>query len=96
MNIKERLARREQQDIIHMGQVVEVALDGEFGEILEVLMNGRISREAQESRGGRLSADRHLGRIEMCEILMDDLNQFIADKAKLQMPLEEEDNRERV
>lgn len=88
--IEERLtkcAKGESEHIIYVGEVVERTLKGEFGAIIKALTAGRTSRELAENRDGKMSADRILGRIEMAEILWNDLEQFVEDKDKALEPV---------
>lgn len=81
--IEERIAgcgRKESEHIIYVGELVERMLKGEFGAVLKALTAGRVSAELSSNRDGKLSADRILGRLEMADGLMADLEQFVIDK----------------
>ena len=85
VDIEERLAacsRGDLDNIIHVGNVVEKALQGEIGSILRALLRGRSSMELSESRlqGGTLNADRFLGRLDAYEKIWTDLEQYVHDK----------------
>lgn len=89
ISIEERLAacgRGETDAKVYVGQLVERIMKGEFGAILKALTAGRASREIYENRDGKLSSDRVLGRIEMAELIWDDLEQFVLDKDSLMRP----------
>lgn len=80
--IDERLtacSRGDSSSVIYIRDLVERTLKGEFGAILKALTVGRTSRELAENRNGKLSSDRVLGRIEMAEILWNDLEQYVLD-----------------
>ncbi len=88
-SIEERLASAGRGDvsaIIHLRDLVERTLKGEFGAILKALTVGRTSRELAENRDGKLSSDRVLGRIEMAELLWNDLEQYVIDGDSLLVP----------
>lgn len=92
-SIEDRLAgagRGDASCIIHLRDTVERTLKGEFGAILKALTVGRTSRELAENRDGKLSSDRVLGRIEMAEILWNDLEQYVIDGDALMVPTNSE------
>lgn len=88
MTIEERLLRRDTEDLIYIGELVEKMLLQETGSILKALTNGRISHEAETSAKSGLSAERHLGRIEAYQQVMNDLETFVTDMKKLKEPIE--------
>ena len=90
ISIEERLVgcgKKENDHVIYVGEVVERAIKGEIGAIIKALTAGRLSRELYENRNGKMSADRVLGRLEMCDLLWNDLEQFVLDKDKLLTPI---------
>ncbi len=94
-SIEERLASAGRGDvsaIIHLRDLVERTLKGEFGAILKALTVGRTSRELAENRDGKLSSDRVLGRIEMAELLWNDLEQYVIDGDSLLVPTKGEND----
>ena len=96
MTIQERLKRREVSDIIYIGSLVERvcfkedAKPTEFLELLKALTEGRAEQEALMSK--EINADRILGRIEMAYKLVNDLEQFVADKDAVNIPKSEPDD----
>src|SRR3990167_4578824 len=89
MTIRERMIRRNSEDIIYIGDLVEQHVRGEFGEILTALTQGRVTEEALQERSN-LSADRILGRIAMAATLSQDLEQYIIDRDDLMRPIHSE------
>lgn len=90
MAIEDRLARGNADDIIHIGGVMEGFLDTEAGKLVQALLRGRQSKESKARTGAETPAERRLGRIEMCETLLDDLEQFIVDRNKLLLDIKKE------
>lgn len=94
-SIEEKLAsagRGDASAIIALRDIVERTLKGEFGAILKALTVGRTSRELAENRDGKLSSDRVLGRIEMAELLWNDLEQYVMDGDALLVPTKSEND----
>ena len=98
LSIEERLAgcgRNEPEHIEYVGEVVERALNGEFGAILKALTAGRLSMEMNSAKTSGRSSDWHLGRATMANDLWHDFEQYVIDKDKLREALvtnEEEEN----
>lgn len=82
MLIEDRLLRMAPEDVIHIGGVIETLMDSEAGKLLIALLNGRIAMEAR-AKDTNVSSDKRMGRIEMCQTLLDDLEQYIMDRNKL-------------
>jgi len=90
--IEERLllcAKGDHDSTVYIGELVERCLTGEIGAVLKALTAGRTAIEIQRNRDNKLSAERVLGRIEMADLLWNDLEQYVADKDALLQPLKE-------
>lgn len=83
MAIEDRLARRGPEDLLYIGGLIEELLDSETGRVIQALLNGRIAIEAGIKANLNIPAERRLGRIEMCQMLLEDFEQFIQDRHKL-------------
>jgi len=91
--IEERLAacgRKEAEHIVYVGELVERTLKSEFGAVIRALTAGRVSNELSANRDGKLSSDRILGRLEMADLLWQDLEQFVLDKDTYKRPIKED------
>ena len=90
--IEERLllcAKGDHDSTIYIGELVERCLTGEIGAVLKALTAGRTAIEIQRNRDSKLSAERVLGRIEMADLLWNDLEQYVADKDAILQPLKD-------
>lgn len=96
MKIEDRMLRREPEDIVELGQIVEEFLKSPMYVILKALCNGSMSLEAQLSRDAKVPADRVLGRIEAYTRLLVDLEQFVSDKDSVIAKLNEAPDKEEV
>lgn len=97
MNIQERLSRKNNEDVIYIGEYVEKILNSEFGEILRAYINGAITRELKydhKSADERfmLKADRTLGRCEAYTNVLYELERMVDDAQQLKIPVEEEED----
>ena len=93
--MRDRIAacgRKDSDQVIYVGELVEKVMKSEFGVILEALTAGRTTFEIGANRNSALSCDRVLGRIEMASLLFEDLEQFILDKDALLRPIEQPSN----
>lgn len=90
MKIEERLIRHNQEDIIVIGEIMEKFYSSQAGTIMRAFINGHICDEAKRHYyEDTIPADRVLGRIEGFQIIIDDVERAIQDKAKLTEPLTE-------
>ena len=65
MKIEERLVRRELEDIIEIGQVLERFYNAQAGTIVRAIIQGLLTAEARTHWDNtEVSGDRILGRIE--------------------------------
>lgn len=95
MNIEERMIRRDPQDIIEIGRLLEVMYDSAVGSILRAMVNGRISLEAkQHTNGSPIKPGRALGRIEAYQTFLDDIERAISQYHSLIQPLPENEQQE--
>ena len=86
MDIKDRLvkaAQGEMESIVHIGNVVEKALGGDFGAILDALFEGLRTEQIRQNVNSSVSSDRVLGRIEMSTMIIEALEQYVLDKDNL-------------
>lgn len=93
--IEERLAacaRKDRDEIIYVGNLVERTLKGEFGAVIKALTAGRISMELESKKSSGLTSDWHLGRASMGNDLWNDLEQFVHDKDQVLMTVRKEDS----
>jgi hypothetical protein len=94
MTFEEKLRRNDPLDQIEIGQIVDTALQGEFGILLRCIISGIVAEQLSNSRRNPqlLSADRALGRIEALDILTDRLDVIVDIKNQLsaEMKAEEE------
>lgn len=91
MTIEERMVRREQEDIITIGQTLETFYNTDAGAIIRAMVNGRVALEAKQHReGSPIKPGRALGRIEAYQQLVDDIEIAIAQYHDLIRPLPEE------
>lgn len=93
--IEERLsacARKDRDEIIYVGNLVERTLKGEFGAVIKALTAGRIAMELDHKKSSGLSSDWHLGRASMGNDLWSDLEQFVHDKDAVLMVTRKEDS----
>lgn len=90
MAIEDRLARRSPDDVIYIGGVIESFLDSEAGKLVQALLNGRIAFEARATKDPNTSSDKRMGRIEMCQMLIDDFDQYLEDRYKMIVEIRKE------
>ena len=92
MNIEDRLIRRDPEDIIEIGNIMEACYGSPAGAVLRAIINGKVSREAKILMfSSTVSSDRALGRIEAWQDLIDSVEQAIMDKDALIKPIPEEE-----
>lgn len=84
MTFEEKLRRNDPSDQIEIGQIIDVALKGNFGDLLRCIIAGIIAEELENGRRDTtLSADRTLGRIESLDKLTERLDQCVDIKNQL-------------
>jgi hypothetical protein len=83
-------SRKEAQDIIYVGLLVERTLRGEFGAVLKALTAGRIASELSD-RTSTVASERRVGRLEMANQLWEDLEEYVHDKDRMQASIIKED-----
>lgn len=90
MTIVERLIRREMEDIIEIGNIMDVFYSSEAGIVVRAIINGQISKEsASHYFDAKIPADRILGRIEAFQKVIDSIELAIKDKDDLTRPIPE-------
>lgn len=95
MTIEERMIRREPEDLMAIGQVLESFYNSDAGAVLRAIVNGRVAKEAKIHRdGSRVKPGRALGRIEAYQQIIDDVEVAIAEYHDLIRPLPEENQDE--
>lgn len=83
--------RGDSNELIHIGEVVEMQITGEFGAILRALLKGMAAGDLAESRvRGGMSPDRYLGRLDAYEKISQNLEQYVIDKDNAIKKLAEE------
>jgi hypothetical protein len=85
MTFEERLKRNDISDQIEIGQIVDTALQGNFGDLLRCIINGIIAEQLENSRRNPqvINADRALGRIESLDQLTERLDAIVDIKNQL-------------
>jgi hypothetical protein len=85
MTFEEKLRRNDVSDQIEIGQIVDTALQGNFGDLLRCIINGIVARNLENSRRNPqvLNADRALGRIESLDQLTEELDTLVDIKNQL-------------
>lgn len=91
MTIEERLARREQEDIIEIGEILERFYNSEAGTIFLAMLNGRIKQQISMPEEIKTPADRRLGRAEGLQMIQDDIEFAIDAMNRLKQPLSQGD-----
>ncbi len=97
MNISERLIRREEQDILEIGNIIKATYYGQFGEVLKAIVDGLITYDLTlNQRNERdvvpLSSDRLLGRLEGYQTVINKLELAIQEADSLREPIEEDED----
>ena len=85
MTFEEKLRRNAIEDQIEIGQIVDTALQGNFGDLLRCIINGIVAEQLENSRRNPqiINADRALGRIESLDQLTERLDQIVDIKNQL-------------
>jgi len=85
MTFEERLKRNAPEDQVEIGQIVDTALQGNFGDLLRCIINGIIAEQLENSRRNPqiINSDRALGRIESLDQLTERLDQIVDIKNQL-------------
>lgn len=90
MKIEERIIRREQEDIITIGQTLEKFYDSDAGTILRAMANAITTTQFTGTEDNHTSADRKLGRAEGISLLITDIELAIDDMKRLTIEIKEE------
>jgi hypothetical protein len=94
MKLEQRLERLEDEDLLIIGEKVQQFLDSELGKLFKNKLLPNLQKmEIERSRDGKISADRALGRIEAYNVVLSDLENFVASKKELERPIRQ-DNQE--
>lgn len=84
LSLLERMNRNNAEDQIEIGEIVDKAINGQFGTVLNLIINSLIDDELMDSRVyNKLSSDRALGRIESLNKLQDALDSCILRREEL-------------
>ena len=90
MKIEDRMVRRNQEDIVEIGQVAEKFYNGQAGALFRAIINGLILEAISQELDTVTSADRRLGRAEGANRVRDYIELAISDMKKLTEPQAEE------
>lgn len=85
MTFEEKLRRNDISDQVEIGQIVDTALQGNFGNLLRCIINGIVAEQLENSRRNPqvINADRALGRIESLDQLTERLDAIVEIKNQL-------------
>jgi len=85
MTFEEKLRRNDVSDQIEIVQIVDTALQGNFGVLLRCIINGIVAEQLEKSRRNPqiITSDRALGRIESLDQLTERLDQIVDIKNQL-------------
>ena len=79
--ISERMARRDEDDIVEIGRIVESALKGQFGTLLKALIEGQKDECLAEAKVKvSIPAERTLGMVMSLNELQERLDLCIEDR----------------
>lgn len=92
--VSEMMLRRELQDIIEIGEIMNKFYMGYAGEIFRAMVNGRIKEQISQMDDIKTNADRRLGRAEGIQLIQDDIELAIGQMEDLLKPLPQEENNE--
>lgn len=92
MTFEEKLRRNAPEDQIEIGQIVDTALQGNFGNLLRCIIAGIVAEQLENSRRTPqlISSDRALGRIESLDQLTERLDAIVDIKNQLTAEKKEE------
>lgn len=87
MKIEDRFERRENEDMVILGDLVEKHMNGDFGRVFQLIIESLKSMEITNSRSNTGSSDKVLGRLEAYETVISEFAAFIQAKQELQRPI---------
>ncbi len=90
MNIKERMMRRSQEDIITIGLALESFYDSDAGEIIRAMINALTTKQFTGIDDNQSRAEKKLGRAEGLSLLLTDIEMAIDDMRRLTAEMREE------
>lgn len=90
MKIEEKMIRRDQEDVIEIGQALEKFYNGSAGTIVRAMANAITTKQFIGTEDNLTSADRKLGRAEGVALLITDIELAIDDMKRLTRPIKEE------
>ena len=90
MKIEERLVRREQEDIIEIGILLDRFYNSQTAVILRAIIDGVIQEQISQTHDTSTNADRRLGRAEGSHLVRERIEQSIADMKRLTEPIMED------
>lgn len=88
MSIAEKIIRRNQQDLIDIGTILETFYNSEAGEIVRSIINEIIQDSISQWGDNVCHAEKRLGRAEGVQRLRTYIEMAIAEKNNLVMPIE--------
>lgn len=90
MKIEERMMRREQEDIIHIGMALESFYNSDAGTIVRALANAITTRQFTGIDDNQSRAEKKLGRAEGISLLITDIELAIDDMKRLTVEIKED------
>lgn len=86
MRIEERLERKDNEDIIILGEL----LKSEGVQLVRLMVKNLINLELSHSRADGASSDKKIGRLEGYQTVLDDIAGFIQGADELNIPVNPE------
>lgn len=90
--VSEMMLRREPQDEIEIGQIMQKFYNGAAGEIFRAIINATIKDQISQMHDNVTNADRRLGRAEGAQYIQDQIEIAINRMEQLQAPSKEGEN----
>jgi hypothetical protein len=91
MTFEDKLRRNNTEDKIELGNIVDVALRGDFGYLLRAIINGIVKEELTRSKADyTIPPERVLGRIESIDYLTEQLDLMVDIKNQLEAERKEQ------
>jgi hypothetical protein len=87
MNIKDKMVRREMQDVIEIGEILNRFYNGQAGEIFRAIVNEIILDNVSQDSDVITNADRRLGRCEGAQKVRSYIELAIQEMEKLKEPI---------
>lgn len=87
MKVEERLVRRDQEDLIELGTILEKFYNAQAGTVVRAIIEGIIQEQISQTHDTQTNADRRLGRAEGAQMVRERIELAIADMKRLTEPL---------